>query len=81
MEAFSARNIDVEVKSSSRLDRPPRVSGENGVCFVSLVTTMLLAIAPVSLLGNLKRGLRRVNLNDESIGELRIKRPYGLRYG
>ena len=78
MEAFSARNIDVEVKSSSRLDKPPRVFGENGVDPVSLVTTVLPTIAPVPLFGNLKRGLRRLNLNGGYLGGLRIRRKFKL---
>jgi hypothetical protein len=76
IEALSAKNIEVEVKSSRTLDKPLRATDENDTDCVSPNTTVSLTIAPVVLFGNLKRGLRRVNLNGESLGELCFSRQH-----
>ena len=81
IDALSARNIEVDVKSSRRLDKPLRASGGKGLGCVSPNTTVSPTIAPVPLFGNFKRGLRRLNLNGESLGELRISPRHDRRNG
>ena len=73
IDAFNAMNIEVEVKSSKRLDNTLRALDENGVVCVSPNTTVLFTIAPVPYLEKIKRGLRSVNLNGESLDSLRKK--------